>query len=103
MNPSAACAVPTTSPALLMLLAIFAAPPRLPRSVIEPSLSQRTACVAVVFPMAAGGRPVVPHKPDAPTTSRLSLIVNANATVSPFDVSGERTLWISPFGPHTTG
>src|SRR5579863_1757401 len=97
------CAAPTTSPRLLTLPAVLAAPPRLPRSWIEPSFSHKTACDAVVKLMAKGGRPVVEHKPDAPTTWPSSLIVKANATVSPFDTSGESTLWISPFGPQTTG
>src|ERR1700743_2652785 len=95
--------VPTTAPWLLILLAMFAAPPRLPRSVTEPSLSHSTACDAVVLLIANGGKPVVEHRPDVPTTWPRSLIVNAYATVSPFDRSGESTLRIAPFGPQITG
>src|ERR1039458_7333362 len=92
------CAMPTTSPRLLILLAPFSAPPRLPRSWTEPSLSHNTACPAVLLLTANGGRPVFEHNPDSPTVWPRSLIVRANATVSPFALSGERTLWISPFG-----
>src|SRR5579863_4868636 len=97
--PSLSDDVPTTVPWLLILLAKFAAPPREPRSVMEPSLSHSTACDAVVLGRAAGGKPVVEHKPDAPTTWPWSLIVKAYAAVSPFDTSGESTRWIAPFAP----
>src|ERR1019366_227065 len=97
------CATPTTSPRLLMLLAPLNAPPRLPRSWTESSLSHSTACAAVLLPTEDGGRPAVEHKPELPTVWPWSLIVNAYATVSPFDTSGESTLWISPFGPQITG
>src|ERR1039457_2256750 len=83
--------MPTTSPRLLILLAPFSAPPRLPRSWTEPSLSHNTACAAVLLLTANGGRPVVEHKPELQTVWPRSLIVNAYATVSPFDTSGEST------------
>ena len=57
-----------------MLLAMLAAPPKLPKSVMEPSLSHITACVAVVLLMATGGRPVVEHNPDAPTIENLDAL-----------------------------
>ena len=74
------CAVPTTSPRLLTLVASLSVLPRLPRSVAEPSLSQSTACGPAGF---TGGRVVFEHKPDVPTTWPLSLIPKANPTVSP--------------------
>src|ERR1700681_2867242 len=94
------CATPTTSPRLLMLLALLTAPPRLPRSVMEPSLSHSTACAAVVLLIAKGGRPAVAHKPDPPTAWPWSLIVKAYDTQ--LGLSGESTRWISPFGPQIT-
>src|ERR1039458_9035833 len=66
--------MPTTSPRLLILLAPFSAPPRLPRSWTEPSLSHNTACAAVLLLTANGGRPVVEHKPELPTVWPRSLI-----------------------------
>src|ERR1019366_6090058 len=88
-------APPTTSPSSLTLSATFNVPPRLPRSVAEPSFYQRTACA----PLGFGGIVVFEHNPDEPTTWPKSLIPIANPTVSP--VSGGSP-WISPFGPHIT-
>src|SRR5260370_30421745 len=96
MTPSLGdSAPPTTSPRLLTLLATLYVPPRLPRSVAEPSLSQSTACGAA----GVGGIEVFEHKPEEPTTWPLSLIPKANPTVSPFSGGSSR---ISPFRPHHT-
>src|ERR1017187_4441498 len=89
------CAAPTTSPRLLTLAATFNVPPRLPRSLAEPSFSHSTACA----PFGFGEIVELEQKPDEPTTWPMSLIAKANPTVSP--VSGG-SLWISPFGPHIT-
>src|ERR1039457_87017 len=62
-------APPTTSPSSLTLSATFNVPPRLPRSVAEPSFSQSTACA----PLGFGGIVVFEHKPDEPTTWPKSL------------------------------
>src|ERR1035437_4035851 len=56
-----------------------AAPPRLPRSVAEPSFSQSTAC----GPYEIGGSMVFAHLPDAPTAWPLSLIQRATPTELP--------------------
>src|ERR1035438_3522950 len=88
------CAPPTTSPRLLTLSATFIVPPRLPRSVAEPSFSHSTACA----PLGLGEIVVFEHNPDEPTTWPMSLIAKANPTVSP--VSGG-SLWISPLGPRS--
>ena len=66
-------APPTTTPRLLMLEATLYVPPRLPRSVGVPSLSQSTACSPAEF---RGGSEVFEHKPDEPTAWPLSLIPN---------------------------
>src|ERR1035438_2406908 len=87
------CAPPTTSPRLLMASATFNVPPRLPRSVADPSLSHSTACA----PLGFGGIVAFEHKPEEPTACPMSLIAKANPTVSP--VSGGSS-WISPLGPH---
>src|ERR1039457_4966509 len=96
MVPSRAdAAPPTTWPRLLMAEGTLNAPPRLPRSVTEPSLSQSTAC----GPLGPGGIEVLEHKPDEPTTWPASLIAKANPTVSP--LSGESSR-ISPSAPQIT-
>src|ERR1039457_2915951 len=51
-------APPTTSPSSLTLSATFNVPPRLPRSVAEPSFSQSTACA----PLGFGGSVVFDEK-----------------------------------------
>ena len=64
--PSFANDAPATSPRLLIPAGIVnPPPPRLPRLVGEPSLSQRTACGALL-PGVMGGTRVFPHNPDTP-------------------------------------
>src|SRR5271156_2618719 len=90
--------VPTTSPRLLILVAtLLGGPPRLPRSIAEPSFLHSTACCPAG---TIGGRVVFEHKPVEPTISPLSLRPKANPTVSP---PSRGSSWISPLGPHFTG
>src|ERR1700674_2707347 len=91
--------VPTTSPRLLTLVAMLdpLGIPRLPRSDGEPCLSQSTACCPTGF---TGGREMFEHEPDEPTTWPLSLIPQANPTVSPLSRGSS---WISPSRPHIRG
>ena len=81
--PSFANDAPATSPRLLIPPGTLnPPPPRLPRLVGEPSLSQRTACGALL-PGVIGGTRVLPHKPDTPMACPRSLIAKPYPTVSP--------------------
>src|ERR1022692_1733250 len=92
MVPSRAdAAPPTTWPRLLMAEGTLNAPPRLPRSVTEPSLSQSTAC----GPLGPGGIEVLEPNPDEPTAWPAWLIAKANPLVNDSGRAETRT-----FSPH---